>query len=388
VQARISLTLCIIWLCAGPALAQPAPAWAQPAAIAQDWQSSVRQHAAAQDFPGALAIVDDRLRLAPDDLEARGWRARILGWTGRWTEAETEYRRVLTAAPKDLDILTGLGRTLRAQGRRDEARQMFGAALAIDPRNAEAQQGLASLREPPRHELTASAGTDQFNFTADDARALDAAVRSKWTPGWTTVGGARFDHRAGLAAARWSGAVTRALPGRAALTAGGAFGRDNGIVAKAEVFADYGRGFTLAPQGFVRGAEVNVQVRRLWFDEADVATIAPGALIYLPREWTVHVVVTAARSAYPGLGAEWRPSSLARVTFPAGGRIFGHVFFAAGTENYALADQIGAFAARTIGGGVRIRLMPTRDLTAYVAYQSREQARTQTSVGVGYALRF
>jgi hypothetical protein len=382
------LSLCAVWLCliAAPVAAQTPSRAATVAPI--DWQAGIRQRVAAQDFAGALALAEARLAEWADDLEARGWRARILGWMGRWPEAERDYRRVLERAPKDVDILVGLGRTLRAQDRPAEARDAFRAALAIDPANAEAAQGLASVRPAPRHQLSVNADADRYNYTPLGAQAYAAAVRSDWTPRWTSVAGVRFDHRAGLSAGRWSGALTARLPARSALTVGGSFGRDNGIVSQGEVFADAGRGFTFDRRRIVRGVEAGVQVRRLWFDAAGVVTIAPSAILYFPRDWMLSIAVTAARSSFPDVGAEWRPSGVTRLTFPVAAAVTGHAFVAAGTENFALVDQIGRFSATTVGGGARVRLPGGREVTGYVAYQARTQGRSQTSVGFGYVVRF
>ena len=73
-----------------------------------DWVTKVRAHLAQNDLPGAAHIVDERLHAEPEDLEALGWRARILGWSGKWSEAEAQYREVLRGAPRDLDILIGV----------------------------------------------------------------------------------------------------------------------------------------------------------------------------------------------------------------------------------------------------------------------------------------
>ena len=381
------LSLCAVWLCLTAARSYAGPqSVAAPAS--QDWQATARERVRTEDLPGALAAVDARLGDAPDDLEARGWRARILGWQGRWQESEREYRRVLDRAPQDVDILVGLGRTLRALDRPVEARAAFRSALAVDPKNAEARQGLTSLPSVLRHQLAANADADALNYTPQDAQAYAATVRSDWTRRWTSSVGMRVDHRAGLSAARWSGAVTAKLPSRSALTVGASIGRDNGIVSKGEVFAEFGRGFTFARDGVIRGVEVSVQPRRLWFDAADVVTITPGTVIYLPHEWTLSVAITAARSRFPDVGAEWRPSGIARMAFPLSERVIAHVFGAAGTENFALVDQIGRFSARTVGGGARFRFANGRDLTGYVAFQARTQGRTQTSVGFGHAIRF
>jgi len=198
----------------------------------------------------------------------------------------------------------------------------------------------------------------------------------------------RYDCRAGLDAARWSAGVTRTLAGRAWVTIAGSAGRASGVVSRGEVALEYGRGLTFDSRRPVRGVEVTLHARRLWFDAADVVTLTPGALFYLPRDWTVSVSVTAARSRFPELGTAWRPASLTRLNAPIGARVVGQVFVASGTENFALADQIGRFSARTVGAGVRIQVADGKDVLGYVARQARTQGRTQTSAGMGYVLRF
>lgn len=188
-------------------------------ALAQDAaspQAAVRAHVERRDFESALALVESRLAAHADDLEARGWRARLLAWSGRWADAETEYRRVLEKAPADADILTGLsdvlfwqekfadalalldraprasseiltrrGRLLARLGRVPEAREAFRAALRLDPGDRQAKVGLASLAEKTRHQLRLGVDADAFNYT-DSAAAQGVSLTSRWDAHWTT----------------------------------------------------------------------------------------------------------------------------------------------------------------------------------------------------------
>ena len=101
-------------------------------AAAEDWQSSIRQLVQQQQLAGALGIAEARLGEHPEDLEARGWRARLLAWTNRWNESEIEYQAVLQSAPHDTDILVGLADLLSWQGRRAEAIAYLDQASALD----------------------------------------------------------------------------------------------------------------------------------------------------------------------------------------------------------------------------------------------------------------
>ncbi|HEV8385215.1 MAG TPA: tetratricopeptide repeat protein [Candidatus Acidoferrales bacterium] len=386
-----------------------------------DWLAQVREQVGRRDLSAALGIAERRLADAPRDLEARAWRARLLNWSGKREEAEREFRALLDAAPNDTDILQGLadvlmaaqrwdeamalvaraenllprsaevqvrrGRALRAMGRAEEARKAFRQALALEPKNEDARDGLDSVAEGPRHELRMGLDVDKFNYT-DHARAVTLSVRSELASRWTSNLSGVFHHRAGQDASRFSAALTRRLSHGDALTAGFAAARDQGVIPKAEAFFEYGHGMSFGNKNFVRGMELTYGQRWLWFDAPRIVTLSPGVLLYLPRDWMWQVTLAIARSRFPGLPAEWRPSGSTRLTFPLHRRLYGNIFYALGTENFALADQLGRFSARTFGGGLHIMLRQRQELTSYVAYQDRSQGRTQTSFGFSYAVRF
>src|ERR1700680_1728481 len=50
---------------------------------APSWQKQVRKYSQAQDWDAALRIVDQEVARAPQDMDVRAWRARVLGWSGR-----------------------------------------------------------------------------------------------------------------------------------------------------------------------------------------------------------------------------------------------------------------------------------------------------------------
>src|SRR5260370_28599665 len=77
-----------------------------------DWQPEVRELAKARQWETALKTVERRLAEAPYDLEARGWRARLLTWMDRLPDAEAEYRVPLASAPNHGDLLERLAAVL------------------------------------------------------------------------------------------------------------------------------------------------------------------------------------------------------------------------------------------------------------------------------------
>jgi len=408
---RFLLTVCVAGLLAAPSLGQPQPG---------NWQAEVRARVMAKELGSALAIVERRLAEAPLDLEARGWRARLLAWSGRWSEAEADYRRVLEVAPRDTDILLGLadlltwqhrfdealvlidqaqqqdprrpgiynrrGRSLRSLGRFKEAREAFRSALELDPANAEALAGLASLQPELRHEYRVGTDLEAFNF-APDAQSVTASLRSRLSSHWSSSFAANFQHRFSQQAGRFLGSATYRLNRRAAITAGGGAGPAHDVLPEREFFFEYQGSVVRAP-GFIRGVELGYRQDWLWFRNARVLLLVASVMVYFPHDWLWLVSIDAARSRFPTTSAEWRPSGSTRLVFPLAARLSGHLLFAVGTENFAQADQIGRFSARTWGGGVRCKITGRQDAAFYVFHQDRSQGRSETGYGFSYGIRF
>jgi tetratricopeptide (TPR) repeat protein len=388
---------------------------------ADDWKAEVRALLAAGNARQALSVADRRLAEAPEDLEARGWRARVLMRLDRTPEAEAEYRKVLAAVPDDTDILYGLaealarqqhfeealapldrarhldpkradvealrGRVLRALGRRDEARAAFREAARLEPGSAEAKAGFASLEEEPRHQFVIGTDLDTFNYT-DSAGAFTTSLTSHWTPRWITSFSQSYYDRFGGQAVKFTGSVTFKPTKHDGITAGAAVAHHDNVIPKSEAFFDLDHGFNFGKKAFVRGVELDYAQRWLWFSAAHILTFTPSAIFYLPRDWSWALNVTAARSSFPGLVPSWQPSGSTKLKFPLVPRLDGNVFFAVGSEDFSRTDQIGRFSARTWGGGLHWGFSRRQDVSGYVFNQDRSQSRSQTSFGLAYGFRF
>lgn len=366
-----------------------------------------RKYAEAQDWVSALRIVDEAIVRAPHDMDVHAWRARVLTWSGHLAEAEKEYLEILKVSRKDPDNWMGLasvylreGRiqeaqraiasaveldpkradlhaarahAFRAAGERNEARLEFRKALNLDPTSAEARTGLISVRGEPRHELRFGLDNDIFNF-ADANYDQWTSLVSRWTPRWTTSVGGDFYQRAGAAAGKFVGSVTRRQPKWGAVTLGGATGHDRAVIPKSEAFFELGHGWKTSETNFVRAVEFVYGQHWYWYQASRILTLSGNAIATLPNEWTLSLGATGARSKFSGTGAEWCPSGITRLGFPLARwpekRLSGNVFFAVGTENFAQVDQIGSFASQTFGGGLRFQFTARQDLAAYAAYRS------------------
>jgi tetratricopeptide (TPR) repeat protein len=405
-------------LFAGLFLLHAVPIQAQQAT---DWMTNLRKEVDAHNLTAALEIANQRLAAAPDDTDARGWRARTLAWLGDSREAEVEYRSVLSVTPNDPDVLSGLasvlvreqrqeeallllnqaialdrdradildqrGSLLAALGRAPEARSDFLAALANNPNDQTARAKIDSLVPQPRHALHFGSDTDAFNYT-HAANAETAELTSDWNPRWITSFAGIFYQRFGADAGKFTGSIARRFTRSDSLTIGGGIARDQGVIPRAEAFLQYGHGFRLSETFFLRALETEFQSHWFWYRDARVLGLTSTVILYVPHDATFTVAVTQARSAFSTTGPDWSPSGIARFGVPLGSRFTPNVFFAVGTEDFAQADQIGRFSAQTAGGGGKYQLSRNQDISIYVARQNRSMGRTQTSFGVSYGIFF
>lgn len=397
------------------------PARAFPLQQANDWQASLRKQVAAHHLTAALEIADRRLAAAPENTDAREWRARILGWLGRLQEAEAEFRAVLRVTPRDPDVLSGLAWVLAREQRQPEALALLGQAIAIDPARADlreqrnvllesmgvakdtvggsasAQPGPAGIVEAysnqhsspaePRHELRVGSDTDAFNYTGT-ANAETLELISHWNPVWTTSFSGILYQRFGEDAGKFSGTIWLRLDRNDSFTFGGAVAHDQRVIPRSEALFEYDHGFRFSRTGMVRGLETDFGSHWFWYRDARVVMLTGMATLYLPQDWKLLIRVTPARSAFSSTGADWKTSGMSKLILPVHRQITANCFFAVGTEDFAVADEIGRFSSRTFGVGATYRFAKQQDISFYVLRQNRSQGRTQTSFGVSYGFYF
>ena len=385
-----------------------------------DWQPQVRKDVENQRIDAALAIVDQRLVDAPEDLEAHGWRGRLLAWKGRWSNGEAEYRFVLDKVPNDTEILTDLSdvllwqhkytealqtldqarkispsdpeilsrraRVLALLGRTPEARSEYQQTLLFDTQNTDARTGLDCLRENTKHELRVGEDVDVFNYT-NAGQTQGVSLSSQWNQRWSTVLGISTYQRFGQDAVKFLASTAFDLTGRDWFTVGSAVANSQSVVPTNETFFEYGHAFRIENRWF-KGLESSYQQHWFWYQGAHVLTLNTSQIVYLPYEWTWSLNVTGARTGFVGTPVDWTPSGWTKLGFPLQRRVTGNVFFAVGSENFAQIDQIGRFSAHTFGGGLRYQFAARQDIKGYVARQNRTQGQIDTSFGLSYGIRF
>jgi tetratricopeptide (TPR) repeat protein len=407
------LILCItILFCA----AMP-PTFAQSS---DDWQQHMRSEVQAQHLDVALAIIDRHLEEAPGDLEAHGWRGRLLSWKGHWPEAEAEYRLVLRSVPNDVDILTCLSdvllwqhkfqeslqvldqarkispsdpeillrraRVLTLLSRGPEARSEYQETLKFDPQNHDARTAMAELRQNSVHELRLGDDVDLFNYTGA-AQAQSISLSSRWDQHWSTVFGSSIYQRFGESAVKFLASTGFHFTSSHWVNVGGALANQQQVVPTHEAFVEYGHAFRFHNH-WVQGLESSYQQHWFWYSGAHVLTFATNQIVYLPRDWTWTLALNGARSGFAGTDAAWEPSGWTKLGFPLRHRVTGNVFYAVGTEDFSEINQIGRIAGHTYGGGLRYLLTERQDVTGYASYQDLNRNETITSFGLSYGIHF
>ena len=385
-----------------------------------EWQLLVRSQVENHHIDAALTLVEQRLASAPEDLEAHGWRGRLLAWKGRWPEAETEFKLVLEKFPNDTEILTALAdvllwqqsyvealrtldqarklspsdpevlsrraRVLALLGRSPEARSEYQQTLQFDSQNEDARTGLANLRENTKHELRFGEDVDLFNY-ANAGQTQGVSLSSRWNQRWSTVFGVNAYQRFNQDAVKFLASTSFHATARDWITVGGAVANSQSIVPTSEAFFEYGHGFRIENR-WLQGLESSYQQHWFWYQGAHVLILNTGHIFYLPREWTWSLNLTGARTGFVGTPVDWTPSGWTKLGFPLQRRVTGNVFFGVGSENFAQIDQIRRFSAHTFGGGLRYQLASRQDITGYVAHQDRTQGQIDTSFGLSYGIHF
>jgi hypothetical protein len=392
----------------------------------QAWQTAVRKYSDCRDWDDALRIVERQIALSPGDLDIRVWRAQVLSWAGRLPEAEREFKEILKIETGNPDYWIGLATVYLHRGLTEEALKTADHAIELDPNRADLRatraevlkantnsaearlespraleldpsssevRSMASSSIPVRRKEELRFGFDQDVFSFAFANRDEwVSLVSRWTPRWTTRGAVSLYERGGINAGNFVGSITRTQPLWGALTIGGSTGHDNGVIPETGAFFELDHGFKISEDRPIRGIELIYGQRWYWYITARILTTNETAIIYLPRDWTLSVGLTEARSHFSDTNIDWKPSGQTRLTVPLGHwserELIGNVFFAVGTEDFAQVDQIGSFASRTYGGGLRFRFTALQDVTAYGAFQQRTQGREQTSFGFSYGIRF
>src|SRR6266404_5632241 len=85
---------------------------------APEWQAEVRRYAEAQDWISAMRIVDQQAAAAPQDMDVRAWRARVLSWSGVYQKPRKNTWKFLSSLATIRTTGWGWPACTRAKGKR------------------------------------------------------------------------------------------------------------------------------------------------------------------------------------------------------------------------------------------------------------------------------
>ena len=298
-------------------------------------------------------------------MDVRAWRARVLEWSGNWRKRNRNTCGILRVSKTDPDNWLGLarvylgegktqdalraldfaveldparadvhmarGRALAAAGDPKSAQLEFQRALRLDPANDEARVAQRSVFGAPKNELRFGQEDNLFNFTGANYDEW-LSLRTQWGPHWIyRISGEFFSMGHG---------GCRKVCGQC--QAGSQWGALTSWEARPRTIAECFRETKLSSSSITAGkparralcagsnsltASIGIGIKA-----PKILALTSVTLVYLPREWTFSMGVTEARSAFPGIGTQWRPSEIARLGFPIMRReekqLSGNVFFA------------------------------------------------------------
>ncbi len=106
-------------------------------------------HANAKQYDKAFEIIDQRLKMRPNDMIAQYALGRTVALSGQQMDRGEQALRNYIARPPENGTVAGahvrLGMILARKGNRDGARKEYVTALQINPTNADAKKELAAL---------------------------------------------------------------------------------------------------------------------------------------------------------------------------------------------------------------------------------------------------
>jgi hypothetical protein len=369
-----------------------------------DWPARIREQVKQGSLDRAMVVAEEWIRAYPQDLDAMAWHARLLAWSQRWTEAEAEYRTLLQKLPVDPDVLMDLAHLLTWQKRYAEALEVIERACTAQSERSdcsveqervlrlmsgtseESGRAPGELSDVTRHEVRVGGNTDFLSYSGRGGSA-GVSLNSRWNDQWRSSEAVTRCYRYGQAATSFEGSATYRFTPNDALTAGVGTAGNQGIVPRAQGQLEYGHGFRLAPGRAVRGIEATFAQRWMRYRDARVASLSPGAILYLPKDWNWMFRLSMNRISINGFQPNWKPAGLTRLTFPLHRSLTGNLVFAMGTENLGTLDRLLWGSTRAAGGGVRIRLASGQELITFLELRHFSGSQSQTSFGLAYAFR-
>lgn len=131
--------------------------FAHPLAAQRDAAGEALDIARNGDPDSALTLLAGARAADPENLDLQLAHARVLGWAGRRSEAESVFDSILVRSPANADAMVGLGYVYHWQGREGPAMRQAKTALALDSTNADAWALRRAVHTAARASMESSA---------------------------------------------------------------------------------------------------------------------------------------------------------------------------------------------------------------------------------------
>jgi tetratricopeptide (TPR) repeat protein len=119
----------------------------------------------------AAVLLEEALKIAPDNMRARYFQALVFRGQGKFSEAAEALAEIARQYPRDREVQRQFGQTLYSLGRLPEARTALEAILSIDPTDALAYQLLSPLYESEGRKAESRRALALYYEWRDDPRA-------------------------------------------------------------------------------------------------------------------------------------------------------------------------------------------------------------------------
>lgn len=336
--------------------------------------------------PEALADYDAVLAVDPRDAEARLGRGRVLGYMGRYRDAEGEHRRALADDPRaTAEALVEIGRLRFWQEDLAGARTAWTDALAIDPGNADAREGLERLAAiPPPRRFRLDAGFRFDALTGGNSNWYWEWGRLAFRPwqGTTVIGGVDQYYRFDTNDTQLSIGAVQDLPAGFTALVNLTFGINTSVVASQIYEAE------VTQRTWIPRVVPGLLYRHLTFPgDVQVDIVSPSAEILIAPDLTM--TLRYYYSSVSGAGSG-NAGSINFVLFPERrlsvtvGAAYGNETFIAGTVQQVAESTLVTTAA----AGLVWRFGEGRGIRLFFEYEDRRDSYKKYGVGTGVFFEF
>jgi len=319
-------------------------------------------------LPEALVAYRAVVAEEPGSFEDRFWLAKLEGWTGQLTAADSGLVRLLQERPDDYDSRIALADVRLWRGDTAATRELLAGLqrdYPADPEVTHRIDALARSVRPARWETDLEYFGERLpGGAAANGGTFSLATRPSDRLRWRAVAG--FQEKFERTESRAGGEVGIRLSRRVEVVG------STGFAPGAEVLP---RGsFGIGANGLVvRGLVLYADYAFLHYFDADVHQAGPAVELYAGRwlvaaraRWIATSFAGSAEAVHDGAG------SLSLGRFYGEGSLV-RVFAGTGSESFTgpSRERIGRFDARTIGLSWRHFITPELGLEALYAHQDR-----------------